>query len=320
MLIGTYFFRFFAIVDEFLKKNAENDLLIGTHCTHGVNRTGYLICRYMIDRLQIAPEDALMKFQDARGYPVERQNYIDDLKTGKCHEDKEFAELTEDVAPKLYRKQTDIKCTEIGSRPTYDNKQTYSSLSSNHRPRFISNSTYNRNFDGYDIPKRNGPRFFCPVPLKYMNVPHHNEMYQNYIKSNPCYNHNAQNQVSCDTSSSNDENWRNNDRLSVDCDNTNNLQNRNSRNQDSCQNQAFDRFQDAYSKNNKRRFNRNRTNSDNISLNDSHFRPYSRDSRSQSSSTCHSRKYDTHRDGQSNDNIHRRDERSWSCPSSHRKK
>lgn len=25
--------------------------LIGVHCTHGLNRTGYLICRYLIDRM-----------------------------------------------------------------------------------------------------------------------------------------------------------------------------------------------------------------------------------------------------------------------------
>jgi protein-tyrosine phosphatase len=36
------------------------DGLIGVHCTHGVNRTGYLICRYLIERLQWTPEDALI--------------------------------------------------------------------------------------------------------------------------------------------------------------------------------------------------------------------------------------------------------------------
>ncbi|XP_070706205.1 V-type proton ATPase subunit B, brain isoform [Pempheris klunzingeri] len=36
-------------VRRFLRDNAENDKLIGVHCTHGLNRTGYLICRYLID-------------------------------------------------------------------------------------------------------------------------------------------------------------------------------------------------------------------------------------------------------------------------------
>uniref|UniRef100_A0A3Q2PQT4 Tyrosine specific protein phosphatases domain-containing protein n=1 Tax=Fundulus heteroclitus TaxID=8078 RepID=A0A3Q2PQT4_FUNHE len=36
-------------VRQFLKENRVNDRLIGVHCTHGLNRTGYLICRYLID-------------------------------------------------------------------------------------------------------------------------------------------------------------------------------------------------------------------------------------------------------------------------------
>uniref|UniRef100_A0A8C6VPL1 Tyrosine specific protein phosphatases domain-containing protein n=1 Tax=Nothobranchius furzeri TaxID=105023 RepID=A0A8C6VPL1_NOTFU len=36
-------------VRQFLKENENNDKLIGVHCTHGLNRTGYLVCRYLID-------------------------------------------------------------------------------------------------------------------------------------------------------------------------------------------------------------------------------------------------------------------------------
>ncbi|MEQ2297557.1 hypothetical protein AMECASPLE_035864 [Ameca splendens] len=36
-------------VRQFLKENQSNKRLIGVHCTHGLNRTGYLICRYLID-------------------------------------------------------------------------------------------------------------------------------------------------------------------------------------------------------------------------------------------------------------------------------
>ncbi len=35
------------------------DLLIGVHCTHGINRTGYLICRYMINELSFKPKNAI---------------------------------------------------------------------------------------------------------------------------------------------------------------------------------------------------------------------------------------------------------------------
>ena len=41
--------QFFKVVDKFLEENEENEKLIGVHCTHGLNRTGYMICRYMIE-------------------------------------------------------------------------------------------------------------------------------------------------------------------------------------------------------------------------------------------------------------------------------
>uniref|UniRef100_A0A8D0H9Q8 Tyrosine specific protein phosphatases domain-containing protein n=1 Tax=Sphenodon punctatus TaxID=8508 RepID=A0A8D0H9Q8_SPHPU len=42
-------FKFKSAVKKFLKENQDNDKLIGVHCTHGLNRTGYLVCRYLID-------------------------------------------------------------------------------------------------------------------------------------------------------------------------------------------------------------------------------------------------------------------------------
>ncbi|TKC43831.1 hypothetical protein EI555_007518 [Monodon monoceros] len=38
-------FKFQCAVNGFLKDNKDNDTLIGAHCTHGLNRTGYLNCR-----------------------------------------------------------------------------------------------------------------------------------------------------------------------------------------------------------------------------------------------------------------------------------
>ncbi|KAF6198935.1 hypothetical protein GE061_006958 [Apolygus lucorum] len=70
--------RFFAAVDYYLDKRRD-DSLIGIHCTHGVNRTGYMIARYMIQRMGISVSDALESITVARGHPIERQNYISDL-------------------------------------------------------------------------------------------------------------------------------------------------------------------------------------------------------------------------------------------------
>ncbi|XP_058539656.1 RNA/RNP complex-1-interacting phosphatase isoform X2 [Neofelis nebulosa] len=75
-------FKFKCAVDEFLKENKDNDKLIGVHCTHGLNRTGYLICRYLIDVEGMRPDDAIELFNRCRGHCLERQNYIEDLQKG----------------------------------------------------------------------------------------------------------------------------------------------------------------------------------------------------------------------------------------------
>ncbi|XP_056288327.1 RNA/RNP complex-1-interacting phosphatase [Pseudoliparis swirei] len=66
----------------FLRENAENDKLVGVHCTHGLNRTGYLVCRYLIDVDGMDPQAALQLFNSSRGHNVERRNYLDDLLRG----------------------------------------------------------------------------------------------------------------------------------------------------------------------------------------------------------------------------------------------
>lgn len=71
--------KFTRAVDAFAQKSANNGKLIGVHCTHGVNRTGYLICRYMIGSLGIAPATAIEQFQNARGHQFDRQEYVKDL-------------------------------------------------------------------------------------------------------------------------------------------------------------------------------------------------------------------------------------------------
>ncbi|XP_075714592.1 RNA/RNP complex-1-interacting phosphatase isoform X12 [Rhinoderma darwinii] len=66
-------------VKQYLSENSENDKLVGVHCTHGLNRTGYLVCRYLIDMLSMEPSEAIEKFNNSRGHSIERTNYLDDL-------------------------------------------------------------------------------------------------------------------------------------------------------------------------------------------------------------------------------------------------
>ncbi|XP_045769379.1 RNA/RNP complex-1-interacting phosphatase-like [Maniola jurtina] len=69
--------QFMNAVDKSLK--VGEDSLVGVHCTHGLNRTGYMVCRYMRDRLGIPAKEAIKRFEAARGYKIERENYIADL-------------------------------------------------------------------------------------------------------------------------------------------------------------------------------------------------------------------------------------------------
>ncbi|XP_063167395.1 RNA/RNP complex-1-interacting phosphatase isoform X2 [Candoia aspera] len=71
--------KFKSAVKKFLKDNQHNDKLIGVHCTHGLNRTGYLVCRYLIDAEGMAPNMAIDLFNRCRGHSIERKNYISAL-------------------------------------------------------------------------------------------------------------------------------------------------------------------------------------------------------------------------------------------------
>ena len=53
------------------------DKAIGVHCTHGFNRTGYMICSYLEQSdLGIAVEDTIYKFQRSRPPGIYKPAYV----------------------------------------------------------------------------------------------------------------------------------------------------------------------------------------------------------------------------------------------------
>ncbi|XP_043512887.1 probable tyrosine-protein phosphatase F54C8.4 isoform X2 [Frieseomelitta varia] len=70
--------KFFKTMDDFTSACGEDDI-VGVHCTHGVNRSGYLICRYLVQQLGWKLDDCLKAFEAARGYPIERRIYLNAL-------------------------------------------------------------------------------------------------------------------------------------------------------------------------------------------------------------------------------------------------
>ncbi|KAF5295286.1 hypothetical protein FQA39_LY13151 [Lamprigera yunnana] len=69
------------VVNEFRNSKAgqNEENLIGVHCTHGLNRTGYFICNYMVTYNGFTPNDAFEAFETARGYKIERTFYKCDI-------------------------------------------------------------------------------------------------------------------------------------------------------------------------------------------------------------------------------------------------
>jgi mRNA-capping enzyme len=68
---------FLRIVDEFLA--AEPHGSIAVHCTHGLNRTGYLVVSYLVQRAGMSVQDALKAFSDARPPGLIKHMYVEDL-------------------------------------------------------------------------------------------------------------------------------------------------------------------------------------------------------------------------------------------------
>lgn len=68
---------FIRVINSFIKKNSTD--LIGVHCTHGYNRTGFLLCAYMIEELDYATNTAIEIFADARPPGIYKKEYIEEL-------------------------------------------------------------------------------------------------------------------------------------------------------------------------------------------------------------------------------------------------
>lgn len=68
---------FLKIVENFITKNPLD--LIGVHCTHGFNRTGFLICSYLVEKLDFSIDMAVSLFAQARPPGIYKQDYLNEL-------------------------------------------------------------------------------------------------------------------------------------------------------------------------------------------------------------------------------------------------
>ncbi|XP_068199269.1 mRNA-capping enzyme [Antennarius striatus] len=68
---------FIRICENFMQKNPTE--LIGVHCTHGFNRTGFLICAYLVEKMDWSVDAAVNAFTKARAPGIYKGDYLKEL-------------------------------------------------------------------------------------------------------------------------------------------------------------------------------------------------------------------------------------------------
>lgn len=70
-----------AKIDQLVSDNQQGYTVIGIHCTHGINRTGFVICSYLAELSgnKVGIEEIIKMFNESRSEPITRQYLIDAL-------------------------------------------------------------------------------------------------------------------------------------------------------------------------------------------------------------------------------------------------
>ena len=71
--------RFIQLVNDILHENTVANPLIAVHCHYGFNRTGFLICCYLIEVLGWSVEEAVEGFKIAKQPGIKHPHFIDAL-------------------------------------------------------------------------------------------------------------------------------------------------------------------------------------------------------------------------------------------------
>ncbi|XP_034436022.1 mRNA-capping enzyme isoform X2 [Hippoglossus hippoglossus] len=68
---------FIRLCEHFIEKNPTE--MIGVHCTHGFNRTGFLICAYLVEKMDWSIEAAVAAFGQSRTPGIYKGDYLKEL-------------------------------------------------------------------------------------------------------------------------------------------------------------------------------------------------------------------------------------------------
>lgn len=76
---GSAIRRFIQLIDDILSASDEKNPLVAVHCHYGFNRTGFLICCYLIEKLGWTVSEAVAGFKAAKPPGIKHQHFIDAL-------------------------------------------------------------------------------------------------------------------------------------------------------------------------------------------------------------------------------------------------
>ena len=74
-----YLDNFTRLLDLIFSQTADDEI-VGMHCFHGINRTGYLVVYYLIHRFGMTLQEAIDLFELHRKEIISSDLFLDDLK------------------------------------------------------------------------------------------------------------------------------------------------------------------------------------------------------------------------------------------------
>ncbi|RVE54673.1 hypothetical protein evm_000794 [Chilo suppressalis] len=116
---------FIELVSRFLSKNPLE--VIGVHCTHGFNRTGFLLVSYMVEQLDCSVEAALSEFARLRPPGIYKQDYLEELY--RRYDDAEFTPAAP-LRPDWCNEEEEIDYDDDDDRPSNSQGESNSSQGS----------------------------------------------------------------------------------------------------------------------------------------------------------------------------------------------
>lgn len=155
---------FIELVDQFVTEQPLS--VVGVHCTHGFNRTGFLIVAYMVERMDISVDAALGEFAKARPPGIYKGDYIKELY--RRYDDEEDAppppalpdwcyEEDEDDEPQQYEQTTQPTQSSTQKRSAKDDENDLE-----------TNGECSTNTDGDGLPKKKRRKEFLNLNATFM--------------------------------------------------------------------------------------------------------------------------------------------------------